>query len=90
VIPLHKNGSKLDARNYRGISKLSAIYIITPYLQHVCRSIISPCQQGFMKRRSTTTNLLELTSFVIQGFKNNLQTDVSTLTLVNIRFKYLL
>jgi len=26
-----------------------------------------------------TTNLLELTSFVVQGFKNNLQTDVTTL-----------
>jgi len=26
--------------------------------------------------RANTTNLLELTSFVIQGFKNNLQTDV--------------
>jgi len=24
-----------------------------------------PCQHGFVKRRSTTTNLLELTSFVI-------------------------
>lgn len=81
VIPLHKKGSKLDASNYRGISKLSAIpklfeNVITPHLQHLCRSIISPCQHGFMKRRSTTTNLLELTSFVIQGFKNNLQTDV--------------
>jgi len=49
--------------------------VITPHLQHLCRSIISPCQHGFMKRRSTTTSLLELTSFVIQGFKNNLQTD---------------
>jgi len=76
-----KKGSKLDASNYRGISKLSAIpkrfeNVIIPHLQHLCRSIISPCQHGFMKRRLTTTNLLELTSFVIQGFKNNLQRDV--------------
>jgi len=28
-----------------------------------------------MKRRSTITNLLELTSFVIKEFKNYLQTD---------------
>jgi len=81
VILLHKKCSKLDASNDRGISKMSAIpklfeNIITPHLHHLCRSIISPCQHGFMKRRSTTTNLLELTSFVIQGFKNNLQTDV--------------
>jgi len=77
MIPLHKKGSKLDASNYWGISKLSAIpklfeNVITPHLKHLCRSIISPCQHGFMKRRSITTNLLELTSFVIQGFKTNL------------------
>jgi len=45
----------------------------------ICNTFVdqsSPCQHGFMKRRSTTTNLLELTVFVIQGFKNNLQTDV--------------
>jgi len=81
VMPFHKKGSKLNASYYRGISKLSAIpklfeNVITSHLQHLCRSIISPCQRGFMKRRSTTTNLLELTSFVIQGFIANLQTDV--------------
>jgi len=81
VIPLHKKGSKLNACNYRGISKLSAIpklfeNIITPHLQHSCRSLISSCQHGFIKRRSTTTNLLEFTSFVIGGFRKNRQTDV--------------
>jgi len=67
VTPLHKKGSKLDAINYRRISKFSAI----PKLFENVITIISPCQHGFMKRRSTTTNLLELTSFVMQGFKNN-------------------
>jgi len=73
VTPLHKKGSKVEANNYRGISKLSAIpklfeHIITPHLQHHCMSAIYPCQHGFIKRRSTTTNLLELTSFLIFGF----------------------
>ena len=81
IIPLHKKGSKSDAKNYRGISKLSAIpkvfeKILTSHLQHLCCSIISPYQHGFVKRRSTTTNLLELSSFVIRGFRNNKQTDV--------------
>jgi len=71
----------LNACNYRGVSKLSAISklfenIITPHLQHSCRSLISSCQHGFLKRRSTTTNLLEFTSFVISGFRKNSQTDV--------------
>jgi len=71
----------LDVCNYKGISKLSAIpnlfeNIITPHLQHSCRSLISFCQHGFIKRRSTTTNLLEFTSFVIGGFRKNRQTDV--------------
>jgi len=40
-------------------------------------NVLSPCH-GFVKRRSTTTNLLELsyTIFVINEFKNKLQTDV--------------
>jgi len=48
--------------------------IITSHLQHLWSSLISPCQHGFVKRRSTTTNMLELTSFVIYGFNKKLQT----------------
>jgi len=66
IIPLHKKGAKAGAQNYRSISKLSAIpkafeRIITSHLQHLC---------------STTTNLLELSSIVINGFKKKMQTDV--------------
>jgi len=50
--------------------------IITSQLQHLCSSLISPCQHDFVKRRLTTTNLLELTSFVIDGLNKKLQTDV--------------
>jgi len=42
----------------------------------MCSSLISPCQHGFVQRRSSTTNLLELTSFVIDGFKKKMETDV--------------
>jgi len=70
VIPLHKKGAKADAQSYRGNAKLSAIpkafeRIITFHLQHLCSSLTSPCQRGFVKRRSTSTNLLELSSIVI-------------------------
>jgi len=81
IIPFHKKGAKVHVLNYRGISKLSAISktferIIISHLQHLCSSLISPYQHGFVKRRSTTTNLLELTSFVLDGFNKTLQTDV--------------
>jgi len=39
-------------------------------------NVLSPCQHGFVKRRSTTTNLLELSSIVINGFKKKMKTDL--------------
>jgi len=39
-------------------------------------SLILPYQHGFVKRRLTTTNLIELTSIVVNGFNKKLQTDV--------------
>jgi len=62
-----------DVQNYKGISKLFAIpktfkRIITSHLQHLCSSLIST----FVKRRSTTTNLLDLTSFVKDRFSGEL------------------
>jgi len=81
IIPLHKKGGKSDISNYRGIAKLSAIpklfeKILVSSLQHLCKSIISPTQHGFIKGRSTTTNLLEFTSLVNDAFSEKKQTDV--------------
>jgi len=81
IIPLLKKGNKSDISNYRGIAKLSSIpklfeKIITCQLQHHCRSIISPCQHGFTRCRSTSTNLLESTSLITTGFLTHHQTDV--------------
>lgn len=81
ITPLFKSGSKLEVSNYRGIAKLNAIpklfeKIITDCLCHQISSILSPCQHGFRKLRSTATNILELTTIVNEGFVNNKQTDV--------------
>ncbi|XP_070069982.1 uncharacterized protein [Drosophila takahashii] len=80
IIPLHKKGSKSDIMNYRGIAKLSAIpklfeKLICDQLQHQCRSLLSPNQHGFTKCRSTTTNLLEFTTYINKGFLSSNQTD---------------
>lgn len=81
IIPLHKSGNRRSVDNYRGIAKLSVIpklfeKIVTNRLIHMLGNFISPLQHGFVRGRSTTTNLLELTGHVFNGFSNGCQTDV--------------
>lgn len=81
IIPLHKSGNKSNISNYRGIAKLSAIpklmeKLVTDYLFFNTRSLISPFQHGFLKGRSTVTNLLEFTTHVFRGFLARARTDV--------------
>ena len=44
-------------------------------LTHQILSIISPYQHGFLKGKSTCTNLLEFVNKTIHGFVNSMQTD---------------
>lgn len=62
VVPIFKQGKKSLVTNYRPISILNAITKILEKLVHTKLStyfatIISPFQHGFMKNRSTLTNL---------------------------------
>lgn len=81
IIPLFKSGSKSEVRNYRGIAKLSSIpklleKMLTDNLSHHVSCLLSSCQHGFRKSRSTITNILQLTTTVNEGFVRGLQTDV--------------
>ena len=81
VVPLFKSGNTSDISNYRGIAKLSAIpklfeLIITKQIMFNVNKIITPYQHGFLAGKSTTTNLLTLTSFIHNSFLLNQQTDV--------------
>ena len=81
IVPLHKSGSKSQIKNYRGIANLSAIpklfeQIVTKQLFFELEKCISPYQHGFIRNKSTVTNLLEFTTVVFQNFKRSLQTDV--------------
>lgn len=87
IIPLFKSGCKSSINNYRGIAKLSSIpklfeQCICETLCHQISSLLSPSQHGFRKGRSTSTNLLELTtkinnSFTIGKSTNVIYTDFS-------------
>lgn len=81
IIPLHKNGNRRCVENYRGIAKLSVIpklfeKIVTNRLIHMVGSLISPHQHGFVKGRSVTTNLMELTCHIFDAFSRGCQMDV--------------
>lgn len=81
IIPLHKGGSRFDVANYRGIAILSAIpklfeKLITCRLVHSIGGIFSEHQHGFVRGRSTVTNLLHFSSSIFSAFSLKLQTDV--------------
>ncbi|RYE21894.1 MAG: hypothetical protein EOP45_09010, partial [Sphingobacteriaceae bacterium] len=78
VRPIFKKGSRSDVENYRCIAKLPTVakffeHLITIQLTNLIGHHIVPHQHGFMKRRSTTTSLMEFIHFVR---KNKGQVDV--------------
>lgn len=75
ITPIPKKGSVVDISNYRGIAMQSCIpkildKFITELLNQHLGGIISKNQHGFMKNRSTTTNLLEITQFLHENAKD--------------------
>lgn len=81
INPLFKSGSRSNIENYRGIAKLSAIpklfeKLVTNRLLHFVGCLFSPYQHGFVRGRSSTTNLLELTSHIFAAFRAKCQMDV--------------
>lgn len=80
ITPIHKSGSLNDVENYRGISILSCLPKIFESLVHdvlyqSTKCIISTEQHGFMKKRSTTTNLLSYVSTLVNRMEKRQQVD---------------
>lgn len=80
VVPIHKNGSRLNVENYRGVAILSAIPKMFEALVHErmypwIESRMSDTQHGFLKRRSTVTNLTEFASRTTQWMAEGFQVD---------------
>lgn len=74
IVPIYKNGNKLDPLNYRPVSltsivsKLCEIIIKEKWVQYLeDEKIITDKQFGFRKGRSCVTNLLSFYTRVIDG-----------------------
>jgi len=81
IIPVHKGNSKHDIENYRPISLISNFakifdIIISKLLNPFAMNILSQSQHGFIKGRSTNTNLITFTQFVSDALAQHLQVDV--------------
>lgn len=80
VKPIFKSGKRNDICNYRGIAKLSAIpklfeKMVCDQIYGQCNNFILENQHGFIKGKSTSTNLLEFTSHVISQMELGYQID---------------
>lgn len=79
--PVFKSGDRSDIENYRLItinSNISKVYelIIFKYIMSSVKDNISIHQHGFVKGRSTTSNLLNFVQFTLDSFSNESQVDV--------------
>lgn len=80
VTPIHKKGSKRDVTNYRPISKLSVLAKVLEKIVHqqvyaALKHTFIPQQHGFMKGRSTCSNLVTFTDEVSFGMQRGGQVD---------------
>lgn len=80
VTPVHKSGSRNEVTNYRPISKLCLFAkvlerVVHSQLYSALTNFFIPEQHGFLKRRSTATNLLSFTDFVTSNMDSGGQVD---------------
>lgn len=81
ITPIYKSGPKHVISNYRPISKLSMIpkvfeKLVTQRLYFSLKEMLSPAQHGFVKGRSTCTNLVLFSQFCLDEMEKGKQVDV--------------
>ena len=81
LTPIHKKGPKHQIENYRGIAKLSAIpkifeKIVKDKIYVLISQRISTHQHGFLAGKSTITNLVSFTKYVLDSIEAGYQVDV--------------
>jgi hypothetical protein len=80
VTPIFKKGRRNNVEDYRVVAILSAIpkrfeLLVYRTTYEDLKNLISVNQHGFMKNRSTVTNLLEYASFVLNSIEKGWQVD---------------
>lgn len=81
ITPIFKSGSRKQITNYRSIAILPSVgklfeSLLTTSISPAFSHVISSCQHGFVRGRSTCTNLTEFTSFALQSIESGKQVDV--------------
>lgn len=75
---IYKKGDESDVSNYRQVCMANSISIIlekimNTYLLSILESKITPKQHGFMRNRSTNTNLIEYVSHISAALDSGLE-----------------
>lgn len=81
IVPIYKKGSQSQVKNYRPISILNVLSklferVVHNHMYPIVSKFIPPEQHGFMKERSTNTNLALFTDDVLNGMDGASQVDV--------------
>ena len=81
ITPVYKKDDKTQLKNYRPIAILSNFAKLFEQVIYTCifngtHRYISTNQHGFLPRRSTTTNLLNVTQYIAEEMDKRGQTDV--------------
>lgn len=80
ITPVHKGGATNNVEHYRPISLLPTLSKVFERLVHNAiypslHNIIIPEQHGFVKKRSTVSNLMLFTNFLFQSMDMRVQVD---------------
>jgi hypothetical protein len=81
VTPIPKSGSKLQVENYRPVAILCSLAKVLEMALHArilpqCMPYITPAQHAFLPKRSVTTNLVSLVSFMSKELDDKKQVDI--------------
>lgn len=82
IVPIFKSGSRSDVECYRGVAilptfgKLFESIVCGILTDELSKKVVSVSQHGFVKGRSTSTNLVEFVSDAIREIESGKQVDV--------------